>query len=106
MGSAIMISGCYYSDHSSVEKFLLFILVISFVFLCCKEMLPQYRVLFKGPSHLCLHGHFSETENELTMEVGGYQHVMVLKNIKVVDGDIVEALQQLPRGTTDGDCIH
>jgi len=38
--------------------------------------------------------------------VGGYQHVVVLKNIKVVDGDIVEALQQLPRGTTDGDCIH
>jgi hypothetical protein len=23
-----------------------------------------------------------------------------------VDGDIVEALQQLPRGTADGDCIH
>ena len=23
-----------------------------------------------------------------------------------MDGDIVEALQQLPRGTTDGDCIH
>ena len=38
--------------------------------------------------------------------MGGYQHVVVLKNIKVVDGDIVEALQQLPRGTTDGDCIH
>ncbi|KAL5187784.1 ATP-dependent DNA helicase 2 subunit KU80 [Glycine soja] len=42
-----------------------------------------------------------DTNNELTTEVGGYQHVVVLKNIKVVDGDIVEALQQLPRGTTD-----
>lgn len=49
---------------------------------------------------------FSDTDNELTTEVGGYQHVVVLKNIKVVDGDIIEALQQLPRGTTDGDCIH
>lgn len=49
---------------------------------------------------------FSDTDNELTTEVGGYQHVVVSKNSKVVDGDIVEALQQLPRGTTDGDCIH
>ncbi|KAG5040656.1 hypothetical protein JHK85_013132 [Glycine max] len=46
-----------------------------------------------------------DTNNELTTEVGGYQHVVVLKNIKVVDGDIVEALQQLPRGTTDGDFL-
>jgi len=48
----------------------------------------------------------SDTDNELTTEVGGYQHVVVLKNTKVVDGDIVEALQHLPRGTTDGDCIQ
>ncbi|KAF7801230.1 alanine--tRNA ligase isoform X1 [Senna tora] len=47
-----------------------------------------------------------DTDNELTKEVGGYKHVMVLKSIKVVDGDIVEALQQLPKGTTDGDCIR
>ncbi|KAF1868103.1 hypothetical protein Lal_00018619 [Lupinus albus] len=40
-----------------------------------------------------------ETRNNLTTEVGGYEHVAVLKNIKVVDGDIVEALQELPRGT-------
>ncbi|XP_012574811.2 ATP-dependent DNA helicase 2 subunit KU80-like isoform X1 [Cicer arietinum] len=46
-----------------------------------------------------------DTDNELTTEVGGYQHVVVLKNTKVVDGDIVEALQQLPRGTTDGDFL-
>ncbi|XP_061371049.1 ATP-dependent DNA helicase 2 subunit KU80 isoform X2 [Gastrolobium bilobum] len=46
-----------------------------------------------------------DTDNELTTEVGGYQHVVVLKNIKVVDGDIVEALQQLPQGTTDGDFL-
>lgn len=49
---------------------------------------------------------FSDTDNELTTEVGGYQHVVVLRNTKVVDGDIVEALQQLPRGTNGGDCIH
>ncbi|XP_027335253.1 ATP-dependent DNA helicase 2 subunit KU80 isoform X2 [Abrus precatorius] len=46
-----------------------------------------------------------DTDNELTTEVGGYQHVVVLKNIKVVDGDIVEALQLLPRGTHDGDFL-
>lgn len=46
-----------------------------------------------------------DTDNELTTEVGGYQHVVVSKNSKVVDGDIVEALQQLPRGTTDGDFL-
>ncbi|KOM31301.1 hypothetical protein LR48_Vigan01g085600 [Vigna angularis] len=46
-----------------------------------------------------------DTDNELTTEVGGYQHVVVLKKIKVVDGDIHEALQQLPRGTTDGDFL-
>ncbi|XP_016184209.1 ATP-dependent DNA helicase 2 subunit KU80 [Arachis ipaensis] len=46
-----------------------------------------------------------DTDNELTEEVGGYQHVVVLKNIKVVEGDIVEALQQLPRGATHGDFL-
>ncbi|XP_019447234.1 PREDICTED: ATP-dependent DNA helicase 2 subunit KU80-like isoform X1 [Lupinus angustifolius] len=46
-----------------------------------------------------------DTNNDLTMEVGGYRHVAVLRNIKVVDGDIVEALQELPRGTTNGDFL-
>ena len=46
-----------------------------------------------------------ETENELTKEVGGYEHVVVLQNIKVVDGHLVETVQLLPRGTHDGDCI-
>ncbi|KAI5391677.1 ATP-dependent DNA helicase 2 subunit KU80 [Lathyrus oleraceus] len=46
-----------------------------------------------------------DTDNELTTEVGGYQHVVVLRNTKVVDGDIVEALQQLPRGTNGGDFL-
>lgn len=49
---------------------------------------------------------FSDTNNELTNEVGGYEHVMVLRNIKVVDGNLVEALQQLPRGSIHGDCIQ
>ncbi|KAM7512073.1 hypothetical protein LguiB_010948 [Lonicera macranthoides] len=40
-----------------------------------------------------------ETRNELTTEVGGYEHVLVLQHIKVVDGDLVNVLQQLPRGT-------
>ncbi|KAG8391672.1 hypothetical protein BUALT_Bualt01G0211700 [Buddleja alternifolia] len=45
------------------------------------------------------------TKNALTLEVGGYENVMVLRNIKVVDGDLVEALQQLPRGTIHGDFL-
>lgn len=48
---------------------------------------------------------FADTNNELTNEVGGYEHVVVLEKIKVVDGELVEALQQLPRGTYPGDCI-
>lgn len=47
----------------------------------------------------------SDTKNELTKEVGGYEHVVVLRDIRVVDGDVVESLQQLPRGTFSGDCI-
>ncbi|GMP42988.1 hypothetical protein CsSME_00012534 [Camellia sinensis var. sinensis] len=43
-----------------------------------------------------------DTDNELTNEVGGYEHVVVLRHIKVVDGDVVEALQKLPRGTVAG----
>ncbi|CAK7347919.1 unnamed protein product [Dovyalis caffra] len=46
-----------------------------------------------------------ETDNELTKEVGGYEHVVVLRNIKVVDGDLVDAFQELPRGTCDGDYL-
>ncbi|RZB54546.1 ATP-dependent DNA helicase 2 subunit KU80, partial [Glycine soja] len=34
-----------------------------------------------------------------------YQHVVVLKNTKVVDEDTVEALQQLPRRTISGDFL-
>ena len=49
---------------------------------------------------------FVETKNELTEEVGGYQHVVVLQNMKVVDGDLVDVLKRLPRGTVSGDCIQ
>lgn len=47
----------------------------------------------------------SDTKNDLTMEVGGYENVTVLRNIKVVDGDLVDVLQQLPRGSVRGDFI-
>lgn len=47
-----------------------------------------------------------DTKNALTVEVGGYEHVKVLQDIKVVDGDLVEALHQLPRGSVRGDCIQ
>ncbi|XP_050237337.1 ATP-dependent DNA helicase 2 subunit KU80 [Mercurialis annua] len=46
-----------------------------------------------------------ETDNELTIEVGGYEHIVVLRKMKVVDGDIVDALQNLPRGTVTGDYL-
>lgn len=48
---------------------------------------------------------FLDTKNVLTEEVGGYEHVTVLRNIKVVDEDLVDALQNLPRGSVPGDCI-
>ncbi|OWM64948.1 hypothetical protein CDL15_Pgr028666 [Punica granatum] len=40
-----------------------------------------------------------ETENELTKEVGGYEHVVVIQNIKVVDRDAVQTVKKLARGT-------
>ncbi|XVF26321.1 hypothetical protein REPUB_Repub14bG0006100 [Reevesia pubescens] len=46
-----------------------------------------------------------ETNNELTKEVGGYENIVVLKDIEVVDGDLVDTLQKLPRGTVDGDFL-
>ncbi|KAF9618590.1 hypothetical protein IFM89_002285 [Coptis chinensis] len=46
-----------------------------------------------------------DTDNELTEEVGGYEHVVVLRNSKVVDGDLIEAVQNLPRGTVPGDFL-
>lgn len=45
------------------------------------------------------------TENELTNEVGGYEHVTVLRHVKVVDGDLLQALQNLPRGSVTGDFL-
>ncbi|EOX96206.1 Ku80 family protein isoform 1 [Theobroma cacao] len=46
-----------------------------------------------------------ETNNDLTKEVGGYDHIVVLEDIKVVDGDLIDTLQKLPRGTVDGDFL-
>ncbi|MBA0685840.1 hypothetical protein Goari_013483, partial [Gossypium aridum] len=43
-----------------------------------------------------------ESKNDLTTEVGGYQNITVLQDIKVVDGDLVDTLQKLPRGRVDG----
>ncbi|KAG9445380.1 hypothetical protein H6P81_016720 [Aristolochia fimbriata] len=46
-----------------------------------------------------------ETENELMVEVGGYEHVMVFWHVKVVDIDLFKALHKLPRGNTVGDFL-
>lgn len=48
----------------------------------------------------------SETKNVLTREVGGYESIVVLRDLKVVDGDLVDAVQQITRGTVHGDCIQ
>ncbi|KAL3616562.1 ATP-dependent DNA helicase II subunit 2 [Castilleja foliolosa] len=47
----------------------------------------------------------ADTKNDLTVEVGGYENVKVLRDIKVVDGDLVEALHHLPLGTVNGDFL-
>ncbi|VFQ91280.1 unnamed protein product [Cuscuta campestris] len=47
----------------------------------------------------------AETTNDLTKEVGGYEHVTVLRGIKVVDDDLVGALEHLPRGSCNGDFL-
>lgn len=46
-----------------------------------------------------------ETNNELTVEVGGYENIVVLSHIKVVDGDLVDVVEQIPRGTVPGDFL-
>ncbi|KAF5189380.1 Atp-dependent dna helicase 2 subunit ku80 [Thalictrum thalictroides] len=70
------------------------------------SMLVQKKMIFNKADEVgvVLFG-TEDTNNELTNEVGGYEHVMVLRNIKVVDGDVVEALQKLPRGTVPGDFL-
>ncbi|XP_022886195.1 ATP-dependent DNA helicase 2 subunit KU80 [Olea europaea var. sylvestris] len=70
------------------------------------SMLVQKKMIFSKNDEvgLVVFG-TKDTNNELTNEVGGYEHVMVLRNIKVVDGNLVEALQQLPRGSIHGDFI-
>ncbi|KAK4418764.1 ATP-dependent DNA helicase 2 subunit KU80 [Sesamum alatum] len=47
----------------------------------------------------------ADTKNDLTVEVGGYENVMVLRDVKVVDGDLIDALHQLPRGSAHGDFL-
>ncbi|PIA45053.1 hypothetical protein AQUCO_01700540v1 [Aquilegia coerulea] len=70
------------------------------------SMLVQKKMIFNKADEVgvVLFG-TEDTDNELTNEVGGYEHVMVLRNIKVVDGDGIEALQKLPRGTVPGDFL-
>ncbi|XP_057501213.1 ATP-dependent DNA helicase 2 subunit KU80 isoform X1 [Actinidia eriantha] len=70
------------------------------------SMLVQKKLIFSKNDEVgvVLFG-TEDTNNELTKEVGGYEHVVVLRHIKVVDGDAVEALQQLPRGTVAGDFL-
>uniref|UniRef100_A0ACD5WEQ4 Uncharacterized protein n=1 Tax=Avena sativa TaxID=4498 RepID=A0ACD5WEQ4_AVESA len=46
-----------------------------------------------------------ETCNDLAKELGGYKHVVVKHDIKVVDEETKGALQNLPRGTAPGDFL-
>ncbi|KFK36112.1 hypothetical protein AALP_AA4G079700 [Arabis alpina] len=45
------------------------------------------------------------TQNELATEIGGYEHVTVLRNIRAVDEAVVEYVKWLPRGTVAGDFL-
>lgn len=49
---------------------------------------------------------FLDTDNDLANEIGGYQNLVVSQRLKVVNGDAVQSLENLPRGTTNGDCIQ
>lgn len=70
------------------------------------SMLVQKKLVYHKYDEVALVVFGTEdTENELTVEVGGYEHVKVLRNIKVVDGDAVDTLQELPRGTVVGDYL-
>ncbi|PNT73758.1 hypothetical protein BRADI_1g01007v3 [Brachypodium distachyon] len=46
-----------------------------------------------------------ETCNDLAKEIGGYKHVVVKHDIKVVEEGTKDALQNLPRGTAPGDFL-
>ncbi|KAF2620359.1 hypothetical protein F2Q68_00038774 [Brassica cretica] len=46
-----------------------------------------------------------ETENELARDIGGYENVKVLRNIKVVDELVVDLVKRLPRGHVAGDFL-
>ncbi|KAJ8626530.1 hypothetical protein MRB53_019837 [Persea americana] len=46
-----------------------------------------------------------DTDNELMKEVGGYEHVVVLRHIRVVDVNIIDSLRRLPKGTASSDFL-
>ncbi|OMP00597.1 hypothetical protein COLO4_12548 [Corchorus olitorius] len=45
------------------------------------------------------------TSNDLKKEVGGYNNIIALQDLKIVDGYLVDILQNLPRGTVNGDFL-
>ncbi|GAB2235001.1 hypothetical protein Droror1_Dr00004277 [Drosera rotundifolia] len=69
-------------------------------------LLIQKKLIYAKYDEVCvvLFG-TEETDNDLMSEVGGYNHIVVLRQIKVVDGDILDALQQIPRGSVAGDYL-
>ncbi|THU63792.1 hypothetical protein C4D60_Mb01t19570 [Musa balbisiana] len=64
------------------------------------SMLVQKKLIFSKSDEvgIVLFG-TEDTNNELEKEVGGYEHVVVLRDIRVVDDDAVVVLKNLPRGT-------
>uniref|UniRef100_A0A1D1Z9U1 ATP-dependent DNA helicase 2 subunit KU80 n=1 Tax=Anthurium amnicola TaxID=1678845 RepID=A0A1D1Z9U1_9ARAE len=46
-----------------------------------------------------------DTDNDLEKQVGGYEHIVVLHGIRIVDEKLVETFQKLPRGTVPGDFL-
>ncbi|XP_009399523.2 ATP-dependent DNA helicase 2 subunit KU80 isoform X1 [Musa acuminata AAA Group] len=70
------------------------------------SMLVQKKLIFSKSDEvgIVLFG-TEDTNNELEKEVGGYEHVAVLRDIRVVDDDAVVVLKNLPKGTFPGDFL-
>ncbi|KAL6569394.1 ATP-dependent DNA helicase II subunit 2 [Orobanche minor] len=71
------------------------------------SMLVQKKLIFSKSDEVGVVAFGTEdTKNDLAVEVGGYENVKVLRDIKVVDGELVEALHHLPQGNVHGEVTY
>ena len=88
-----MYMGCFILFHVDDHWKSYIGLDIVYVLVCAFCVLMSLCIIISG------------TKNDLTVEVGGKENIMVLRSLKVVDGDLVDALESFPHGTVPGDCI-